>query len=191
MLDLLSMDEMQLKEWFLDFSRVYRLDYLPRFPLTMGPPTEPRAYMSWIHVIHLEDMRAGKLEMTTDLVEKTVQTYFGITPGPHQTYENAWDYDESAQVYTIYPAGEFQLPSHVFFLLQSLEQEGELYTVHATWFKYERELTQDELLSLDMELLQGNSSLLYPYAEVTLSFQIDPDTQQPFFYGCTQELLVS
>lgn len=166
-----NLDLAQLQGWFFDFARNYRLDYMPQFTETDGPPTDSGEYLYWAFAINLDNWGDEKGKMSREYVDETVWQYFHVTPILHRTHHKQWNYDESTEVYTAWPEGLRSLP---YYLLNSVEIDGNTYTIHATCYScpyYMEPGPEDDRLR--QTLLEGNNTELTPISEVTISFHLD------------------
>lgn len=164
-------DLRQLQSWFFDFARDYRLDYMPQFTEEEGAPTDSGEYLYWAYAINLDNWGEEKGKMTREYVDETVWQYFRVTPILHRSHHKQWNYDESTEVYTAWPDGLRSLP---YYLLNSVEIDGNTYTIHATCYScpyYMEPGPEDDRLR--QTLLEGNNTELTPISEVTISFHLD------------------
>lgn len=173
---LLTEDLPLLREWFFDFGRQYRLDYMPTFTLEDGPPEDATEYLYWAYAISQEDQNNHTGTMTRAYVESIVQTYFGsepgIVPGMHRTLRKAWGYDEQTETYTAWPESLMDPP---YYRLDSitLDADTHTYTVRATEYSIPIGYpTPSEDADFRQALLEGEPGEMTPRCTITVSFYL-------------------
>ena len=185
-----GMDELQLQYWFYDFDWEYRLDYMPHFPLSVGPSTDSGEYLFWAYAINYDNWGEERGKMPRQHVDEAVNSYFGITPVDHRTHDYAWTYDEDTELYIIYPAGSLKDRTHS--ILHSIEQVDGIYTVHATRYHWIHGYpTEEDNARLKAALFNSDFTELVEFAEITVSFRLDEETGKPIFCGYVEESLLS
>lgn len=176
---------LELQAWFFDFARDYRLDYMPRFTLEDGPPTDSGEYLYWAYTINLDNWGDQVGTMPRSYVDETVWNYFHITPILHRSHHKQWGYDEETQVYTAWPDS---LRPHPFYLLNRIEIDGNTFTVHATCYScsyYVEPGPEDDLLR--QYLLEGSNTDLTPVSEISLTFTLNVAVfDEPLFFSYTE-----
>ena len=184
--DMLSL----LREWFFDFARRYRLDYMPTFTLADGPPTDAAEYLYWVYAVNLDNWAEPTGTMTRAYVEETVQNNFGREPGTvlniHRTVPKAWGYDPQTETYTAWPESLRDLP---YYLLDNITLEDEIYTIRATQYHIPIGYpTAEEDEAYRQAVLTGNLSDVTPACTVTVRFYLSTFSfDQPRFLSCEVE----
>jgi len=181
-------DLTELRRWFFDFARQYRLDYMPAFTFEEGAPEDAAEYLYWAYAVGLEGWGENKGKMSRSYVEERVWTFFRVTPGQHRALWKSWDYDEAAETYTAWPESLKSLP---YFLLESIETDGDGFTVHALCYEspYHMEPGEEDD-KLRESLLGGSGGELIPSSRITVSFYIDRlNFGRPVFTAFTEEAL--
>ncbi len=189
---ILTEDLWLLREWFFDFGRQYRLDYMPTFSREDGPPEDATEYLYWVYSINLRNWGDNVGTMTRSYVEQTVQSYFGpepgIVPGMHRTLRKSWGYDEQTETYTAWPESLRDLP---YYRLDSItfEAETETYTIRATEYNIPMGYPSPEQdAAFRQALLDGNPGEMTPRSTVTVSFYLSSFYfDQPRFLSFQQE----
>ena len=184
-----NMDYTELQYWFYDFYRDYWMDYFPHFPLSDGPTPDSGEYLYWAFCMNLDNWGEEKSTMSSQYVEETVQSYFGITPADHRSHFKSWSYDENTGLYTAYPES---LKDRSYCLLRSIEYADSIYTVHATGYHWIYGYpTEEDNARLKATLFAGDFTELVEFAEITVSFRLDEETGKPTFCGYVEESLLS
>lgn len=115
-----------LESWnnyFYQFGKTYRLDYMPEF--TEGnAPKESTAYLYWAFAINLDNWGEEKGTMSRTYVEEAVANNFGVTGLVHLPMVKGWDYD--GEVYTAYPGSLKEMPIYRVSSYRIYEENGKL-----------------------------------------------------------------
>jgi len=159
-----------LQDWFFDFSREYRLDYMPVFSRENGAPTDAAEYLYWAYSINQEhwgDTNVGVMKKS--YVEDTVQQYFAVLPGQHRTLFKSWDFDPKTELYTAWPESLREKP---YDLLKSITVEDDCYTVRAVRYSVDYLPSAEDDARLRAALLSADFSQLQPVAEITVTFRL-------------------
>ena len=159
-----------LQRWFFDFAREYRLDYMPYFTQDEGAPTDSGEYLYWAYAINLEHWGDNIGTMTKTYVEETVQQHFGVIPGQHRSHRKSWDFNTETEIYMAWPESLREKP---YYLLNSIEVDGDCYTVHATCYSVGYLPSEEDALRLKTQLLDGENTEMLPASEITVSFYLD------------------
>lgn len=189
------------REWFFDFARQYRLDYLPEFTQEDGIPTDTHQILNWCDTIN-DGTGSDGLILTTDYVEETVLTYFGKEFGQHQSHFKSWEYDPDQGTYTRWIEGG---RDNQFYLLDSLEDNGDgSYTVHAALYtpKNGGYMEEEHVLIIRSILMNnteehatlefpfyGSTVELKPIADFYLTFRMNSETALPLFEAFTVTMI--
>lgn len=189
---ILTEDLSLLREWFFDFGRQYRLDYMPTFSREDGPPEDAAEYLYWVYSINLGNWGDNVGTMTRSYVEQTVQSYFGpepgIVPGMHRTLRKSWKYDEQTETYTAWPESMMDLP---YYRLDSitLDADTRTYTVCATEYNIPiGSPTPSEDAAFRQALLEDDPGEMTPRCTITVSFYLSYFYfDQPRFLSCQVE----
>jgi len=96
-----------LRRFYFDFARQYRLDYVPYFQRGQAP-ADSAEYLYFAFAVNLENWGEEKGRMTKEYVEETVFSYFNVSGLFHHSQRKSWDYDGA--VYTAWPEGIKPLP---------------------------------------------------------------------------------
>lgn len=105
-----SQPPQDLGDWnnyFYQFGRTYRVDYMPEFAAG-DAPKESTAYLYWAFAINLDNWGEEKGTMSKTYVEQAVANHFGVTGLIHLPMVKSWDYD--GEVYTAYPESILPMP---------------------------------------------------------------------------------
>ncbi len=182
----LSLHEQQ--NWFFDFARDYRLDYMPQFTIEEGAPKDAGEYLYWCFAINLDNWGEEKGKMTRAYVEETIHNYFGVEAQQHRSHHKQWDYDVDNQLYIAYPDS---LKEQAFYLLNSIETlDDQTYTVYATCYRAMNYLySQEEEDAIRQTLLDGSETDLFPTAELALTFELENISAQPKFKSFAATML--
>lgn len=190
---LTSADLGKQRQWFYDFARQYRIDYLPEFSQEEGVPTDTHEILYWCATIN-DGTGCDGLILTADYVEETVLTHFGKAFGEHQSHFKSWEYDPETDAYTrwIESGRENQ-----HYLLDALTDNGDgSYTVHAVLYTpaignymEEQDMLRIRSILLDnteihtaLEIPYHNSTFdLKPIADFYLTFRMNEETALPLF----------
>ncbi len=159
-----------LQRWFFDFARQYRLDYMPCFTQDEGAPSDSGEYLYWAYAINLDHWGDNVGIMTKGYVEETVQQHFGVIPGQHRSHRKSWDFNAETETYTAWPESLRQNP---YYLLNSIEVDGDCYTVHATCYSVDYLPSEEDALRLKAQLLDGENTEMLPVSEITVLFYLD------------------
>jgi hypothetical protein len=184
-----DMDITQIQEWFFDFSNEYWLSRMPHFPFSMGPSFDSCEYVYWVYLMGNDNWEEGTYTITQEYLEETVQVYFGVTPTQHRSLHGSYIYNEDTMTYTITPFIKYPPP---FFLLNSIEYADGVYIIRATRYNRRNDgVTSEDDPLVKAYLIAGKKTyLVYPYAEITLSFRLDSETSKPVFCGLVEESLI-
>jgi len=96
-----------LRRFYFDFARQYRLDYIPYFQRGQAP-TDSAEYLYFAFAVNLENWGEEKGRMSKEYVEETAFSYFNVSGLFHHSQRKSWDYDGA--VYTAWPEGIKSLP---------------------------------------------------------------------------------
>lgn len=159
-----------LQRWFFDFAQEYRLDYMPHFTQSEGAPEDSGEYLYWAYAINADHWGDNVGTMTKDYVEETVQQYFRILPGQHRSHWKSWDFNTETETYTAWPESLREKP---YYLLNSIDIDGDCYTIHATCYNTDYLPTEEDAVRLKAKLLDGENTDMIPVSEITVSFYLD------------------
>lgn len=159
-----------MQRWFFDFAQQYRLDYMPCFSQEEGAPSDSGEYLYWAYAINLDHWGDNVGIMTKGYVEETVQQHFGVIPGQHRSHRKSWDFNAETETYTAWPESLREKP---YYLLNSIEVDGDCYTVHATCYSVDYLPSEEDALRLKAQLLDGENTEMLPVSEITVSFYLD------------------
>ena len=159
-----------LQRWFFGFAQQYRLDYMPYFTQDEGAPSDSGEYLYWAYAINLDHWGDKVGTMTKEYVEETVQQHFGVIPGQHRSHRKSWDFNAETETYTAWPESLREKP---YYLLNSIEVDGDCYTVHATCYSVDYLPSEEDALRLKAQLLDGENTEMLPVSEITVSFYLD------------------
>ena len=183
------------REWFFDFARTWRVNYMPQFALGEKPPVDTYELLYWCFFVNYDnwpnDDSFGK--MSKDYVEETVHTYFDVEFSEHQSHFKSWTYDEETEIYTAWPEGG--KPDGLYVLDSLVENPDGSYTVFAyeyranTGYLNAHEDWNARNILLDTEQSVGIKSMalgyatvaLEPIAEVSITFRIQAESGLPLF----------
>lgn len=166
-----NLDLLELRDWFYRFGREYRLDYMPRFSEEEGAPTDSGEYLYWASAIMMNYCDEDKGKMSRAYVETTVELHFGVTPVDHRSHHKQWTYDGQTEIYTTWPEGMRGQP---YYLLNSIEVDGDRFTVHATCYSPMIYVDSEEVDALIYDaLMEGSTEDLVRVSEVTITFQLN------------------
>ncbi len=116
-----------LRRFYFDFARQYRLDYVPYFRRGEAP-TDSAEYLYFAFAINLENWGEEKGRMTKEYVDETVFSYFDVGGLFHHSQRKSWDYDGA--VYTAWPEGIKPLPICSLVSYRTWDENGvQLYEV--------------------------------------------------------------
>jgi len=200
--DVLNNEDLsKLREWFFDFARRWRLDYMPQFTVEDGAPTDAGEYLYWCSAIHADEQGTALGEMSKDFVEETVLLYFSTPVSQHRSHIKQWNYDPDAELYTAYPDG---LKAQRYYQLNAIEVLGNrTFTVHGacyytTTYGFPQELED----TIQNTLFEGgeiatattihsgdHSAKLVPIAHFSLTFNLDHVFSQPRFHALEVTML--
>lgn len=164
-------DLMELRDWFFRFGREYRLDYMPRFSEEEGPPADSGEYLYWAYAVKPDKSGDDVGKMGRGYVNETVQKHFHVFPQDHRSHHKQWTYDDQAEVYTAWPEGMREMP---YYLLNSIEVNGDRFTVHATCYTTMGHLVgseEDDRMVYDL-LMEGKTEDLVRHSEITITFRL-------------------
>lgn len=113
-----------LRQYYFDFARQYRLDYVPFFE-EGNPPADSTEYLFFAFAINLDNWGGEKGTMSRSYVDETALAYFGVTGLNHTSLWKGWDFD--GETYTAYPGGVKDLPVYVLREYTAYEQDGFQY----------------------------------------------------------------
>lgn len=159
-----------LQRWFFDFAQEYRLDYMPYFTQSEGAPIDSGEYLYWAYAINADHWGDNVGIMTKDYVEETIQQYFRIIPGQHRSHWKSWDFNTETETYTAWPESLREKP---YYLLNSIEVDGDRYSIHATCYSADFLPTEEDRVRLRTKLLGGENTEMTPTSEITVSFYLD------------------
>jgi len=197
---LVSGDLRTQREWFFDFARTWRVNYMPQFAPGEKPPVDTYEILYWCFFVNYDnwpnDDNFGK--MTKDYVEETVRTYFDVEINEHQSHFKSWTYDEETEIYTAWPEGG--KPDGLYVLDSLAENPDGSYTVFAydyranTGYLTDYEDWNARNILLDTEQIVGIKSMalsyttvaLEPIAEVSITFRIQAESGLPLFLAYTE-----
>lgn len=97
----------ELRAYYFDFARQYRLDYVPFYELG-DAPTDSTEYLFFAFALNLDNWGEDKGIMSKEYVDETAMAYFGVTGLTHRSMWKGWDYD--GERYTALPQGIKSLP---------------------------------------------------------------------------------
>lgn len=163
-------DLQDLQRWFFDFAQEYRLDYMPYFTRDEGAPIDSGEYLYWAYAINADHWGDNAGTMTKDYVEETVQQYFGVVPGQHRSHRKSWDFNNETETYVEWRESLREKP---YCLLNSIEVDGDRYTIHATSYSVDYLPTEEDAVRLKTKLLAGENTEMTPTSEIVLSFYLD------------------
>ena len=175
-----NQDLLQLQDWFFDFARAWRLDYMPQFTPEEGAPKDAGEYLYWAFAINLDHWGDEKGTMTKAYVEETALMYFSTPVGQHRSHIKQWNYDADAERYTAYPGS---IKEQKYYLLNSIEiHSNRTFTVHATaYYSPKIGYSQEEEDALKLALFEGVNTELIPLADLTIQFDLDHVFSEPRF----------
>jgi DNA-binding XRE family transcriptional regulator len=175
-----NQDLQQLRSWFFDFARTWRLDYMPQFTLEDGAPKDAGEYLYWVFAINLDNWGEDKGTMTKAYVEETALMYFSTPVGQHRSHHKSWNYDPDTERYTAYPGS---IKEQRYYLLNSIEVHNDhTFTVHATaYYSPMYGFSQEEEDALKLALFEGTNTDLIPLADLTIRFDLDHVFSEPRF----------
>lgn len=165
-----NMDLMELRDWFFRFGREYRLDYMPRFTAVEGPPTDSGEYLYWAYAIKDDITSENVGKMSMGYVNDTVKKHFQVLAQDHRSHHKQWTYDGQSQMYTSWPEEMREMP---YYLLNSIEIEGNTFTVHATCYAPLIVVTEENDAQVYQALMEGRTEDLQKRSEVTVTFRLD------------------
>lgn len=175
-----------LQRWFFDFAQEYRLDYMPHFTQSEGAPEDSGEYLYWAYAINADHWGDNVGTMTKDYVEETVQQYFRILPGQHRSHWKSWDFNTETETYTAWPESLREKP---YYLLNSIDIDGDCYTIHATCYNTDYLPTEEDAVRLKAKLLDGENTDMIPASEITVSFYLDyASFHRPVFLSLEENL---
>ena len=184
-------DLKELRQWFFDFARRWRLDYMPQFTTEDGPPTDAGEYLYWCYAINADTWTGNT--MTKDYVEETILSYFCVEAGQHRSRHKQWNYDGDKELYTAYPGS---LKEQHYYQLNSIEVHGNAtFTVQGTcYYTTTYGFTEELETVIQNTLFEGSvitetttirsgedSANLVPIAQFSLTFNLDHVFSQPRF----------
>ena len=202
-----SQDFRKQREWFYDFARQWRIDYMPQFQLGEKPPVDTHEILYWCFFVNYENWPEGDEfgKMSKDYVEDTVRTYFDTEFNGHQSHFKSWTYDEETEKYTAWPEGGKE---DGFYLLNSLIDNGDgTYTVHGTAYalsalyvsEEEEYMLRDNLLNSSgndetvtseyEDSYENPPQQLTRFSEFEFTFSMDPETGLPKFHALVVNIL--
>lgn len=111
----------ELRAYYFDFARQYRLDYVPFYELG-SPPTDSTEYLFFAFALNLDNWGEDKGIMTKEYVDETAMAYFGVTGLTHRAMWKGWDYD--GERYTALPQGIKSFPICALVEYRTYEEEG-------------------------------------------------------------------
>ncbi len=165
-----NLDLLELRDWFFRFGRKYRLDYMPRFTEAEGAPADSGEYLYWASAVKMNYSDEDKGKMSRGYVESKVEEHFGLTPVDHRSHHKQWTYDEQTEIYTAWPEGMREMP---YYLLRSIEVDGDRFTVHAVCYRPRVSVESEEMDALIYEaMMEGSVEELVLTSEVTLTFRL-------------------
>lgn len=164
-------DLLELRDWFFRFGRAYRLDYMPRFTAEDGPPTDSGEYLYWAFAVNLDNWGADRGQMSMGYVNDIVKKHFQVLVTDHRSHHKQWTYDDQSQIYTAWPEGGRPAP---YYLLNSIQVEGDCFTVHATCYTPLVYVDSVEIDTMVYEaLMAGKTEDLKPLSQVTVTFRLN------------------
>lgn len=113
-----------LRQYYFDFARQHRLDYVPYFE-EGSPPIDSTEYLFFAFAVNLDNWGGEKGTMSRSYVEDTVTAYFGVTGLNHMSMWKGWDFD--GETYTAYPSSIKELPVYVLQEYRTYQQDGLQY----------------------------------------------------------------
>lgn len=132
-----------LRRFYFDFAREYRLDYVPYFERGQEP-ADSTEYLYFAFAVNLDNWGEEKGTMTKEYVDETVSAYFGAGNITHRSQPKSWDYD--GEKYTAWPEGIKPLPVCVLTELRTWEEDGkQVYEVTLDFCEADSELGEEEL----------------------------------------------
>ncbi len=111
----------ELRAYYFDFARQYRLDYVPFFEQG-GAPTDSTEYLFFAFALNLDNWGEDKGIMTREYVDEIAMAHFGVTGLTHRSMWKGWDYD--GERYTALPQGVKSLPFCALADYRTYEEGG-------------------------------------------------------------------
>jgi len=159
-----------LRRFYFDFARQYRLDYVPYFRRGEAP-TDSTEYLYFAFAVNLENWGEEKGRMTKEYVEETAFSYFNVSGLTHRSQRKSWDYDGA--VYTAWPEGIKPLPVCSLADCRTWEENGtQLYEITLDFCEPSSETDESEggVEALRERLAGGNLSGLTVVGQETFVY---------------------
>jgi len=102
-----NMSREELQEYYYDFTRQHRFDYVPFFE-EGKTPTESPNYLFYAFAVNLENWGEDKGKMSRDYVDDIGRIYFEIGEMSHLPMWKGWDFD--GKTYVAVPGSIKELP---------------------------------------------------------------------------------
>lgn len=166
-------DMAALREYYFDFARQYRLDYLPYFEEYL-PPFDSTEYLFWAFAVNLDNWGEDKGTMSREYVDEMVLRHFGQRQLEHQSMFKCWNYD--GEVYTAIPGGIKEQPLYLLTGYATWEENGIRYheiTLDYLLLTSGMIPTPEEDAALRACIISGSTNDLYPLDRVTLRYHMD------------------
>ena len=167
-----------LREYYFDFARQYRLDYVPYFEEYLAP-WDSTEYLFWAFAINLDNWGEDKGTMSREYIDEMVLRHFGQRQLEHQSMFKCWNFD--GQVYTAIPQGIKEQPLYHLTGYATWEENGIRYhevTLEEMHLTSGMIPTSEEDAALRTRIISGSTSDLYPLRRVALRYHMsvaDPD----------------
>lgn len=99
-----------LAEYYFDFARDNRFDYVPYFTENNAPSESPN-YLFWAFAINLDNWGEDKGSMSQSYVDDMVAAHFNVAGLSHLSMRKAWNFD--GETYTALPQGIREKPIYL------------------------------------------------------------------------------
>ena len=110
-----------LKQYYFDFARKNRFDYVPYFS-EGSAPTESPEYLFYAFTINLDNWGKDKGIMTKKYVDDVVFAHFGVAGLSHLPMRKCWNFD--GEKYTAIPQSISELPIYALKQYSTYEENG-------------------------------------------------------------------
>lgn len=168
------LDMAALREYYFDFARIYRLDYIPAFE-RYQLPWDSSEYLFWAFAVNLEGWGEDKGTMTADYVDGMVARHFAHFGLTHQSMFKCWNYEDG--VYTAVPQGIKEQPLYFLTGYATWEENGIRYheiTLEDMLLSSGMMATPEEDAALRERIIAGSTADLYPLQRETFLYHMSP-----------------